>query len=94
MTENSEQEQSAVEEDGGSLGDKPTSDEHESRSDNNGTKSEPKVMKEYSAEAHTYHAFYDEVGTLSHPSQNPLLTSQSSNVPTCEATAHGAATTA
>jgi len=52
-------------EDGGSSGDKAMSDEHETGTKTDGTKAEPKVMKEYSNEARCYHAFYDEV--IRHP---------------------------
>jgi hypothetical protein len=48
--------------DEGSSGDKAMSDEHETGIKTDGTKAEPKVMKEYSNEARCYHAFYDEVG--------------------------------
>ena len=62
----SEQDQPAMGGDGGPSSDKPTSDEHEHgmdiRTNCNSTKGEPKVMKEYSAEARTYDAYYDEVG--------------------------------
>jgi hypothetical protein len=49
---------------GSANGDKAMSDEHGTGMKNEGTKSGTKVMKEYSAEARTYHAFYDEVCTL------------------------------
>jgi len=60
-----EQEQSALGEDGGPSGDKSMSDDTEhgtkTGTDNDSTKDEPKSMKEYSAEARLYHAYYDEV---------------------------------
>jgi hypothetical protein len=69
--EKSEQDQSALGEDGGPSGDKSMSDEPEhgtaTGTDKNGTKGEPKAMKEYSAEARTYHAYYDEVNWAPRP---------------------------
>jgi len=69
--EKSEQDQSALGEDGGPSGYKSMSDEPEhgtaTGTDKNGTKGEPKAMKEYSAEARTYHAYYDEVNWAPRP---------------------------
>jgi hypothetical protein len=61
--EKSEQEQSTIGEHGGPSGDSSMPNEHEAETatDNDGTRGEPKGMKEYSAAARTYHAFYDEV---------------------------------
>lgn len=59
-----QQDRPASGEDGCSNDDKPMADQHETNNNTGGTQGEPKVMKEYSAEALTYHAFYDEVGTL------------------------------
>lgn len=89
----SEQDRPTVKEDGGPGGDKSMSGEHEHGTDakNNSTKVEPKAMKECLAEACTYHAFYDEVGTLGCTSQNLPITLKSFNAPTCEATTRGAA---
>ena len=95
--EKSEQDQSPAEEHGDPSNDKPRSDKHGTGTgtDNVGTKSEPKAMKEYSAEARTYHAYYDEVSPHDlHCSENLSLILPSSSVPTSAATTHGAATTA
>ena len=93
--EKSQQDQLASGADEGSSGDKAMYDEHGTETNSDGTKSGSKVMKEYSAEARTYHAFYDEVSHLEYTtSHNLLLTLQSFNVPTSEATIRGAATTA
>jgi hypothetical protein len=90
--EKSEQEQPTIGEEGEPSGNKSMSDEHETGTNADGTKSEPKVMKEYSAEARTYHAFHDEVRRPRlYFSQDMLLTLQSFNALTSGATTRGAA---
>lgn len=70
--EKNDQDQSTLEEDGRPSGDNSMSGEHEygaaNGTDKTGTKGQPKVTKEYSAEAHLYHAYYDEVNRTHKPS--------------------------
>jgi hypothetical protein len=70
--EKSEQYQSALGEDGRPSGDKSMSDKRENGTangaDKTGTKDEPKVMQEYSAEARLYRAYHDEVAWTHRPS--------------------------
>lgn len=70
--EKSEQDQSALGEDGRPSGDKSMSGGHENGTangtDKTGTKDERQVMKEYSAEARLYRAYYDEVTWTHRPS--------------------------
>jgi hypothetical protein len=67
------QDQSGSEDVGGvASSDTRKSDEHEPKESDG--KGEEKPLREYSAEARTYHAYYDEVGIIDHASFSELIT--------------------